>query len=319
MLLGEGARTESLVSLTHKESVWAAHCVLLALCPFFAAPSPAAATAVAVLTTLSLAADLLGRPAFRLLMPRVATYNVVQRRIDPKALGTVILVATTDSVVRRPTTRFLAILAVAGALTTTLFVSLTHLGLHGPAAQALHALAFAATTGSVLGWTLFHKRHETVDVGGPVAALAAWRSLDAEPPDRLERWLAFTAAGHADQSGLEALLHSLPGHLPKPLLVVAFDSVGRSPLGVVVSEGTLRRVFHRPTGPALVERLGWRGLRVEPRDLPRSTPGDAARRLGERALVLTGGTSPPDFGAALHASSVAVHAIRLFQSDLEAG
>ena len=91
---------------------------------------------------------------------------------------------------------------------------------------------------------------------------------------------------------------------------------GCADVGAVVSEGRLFSQHHRPTGPAMVERLRWGGVQIEDVDRPWDTDARAALLWGYRALALSGsdGVGAPDTAA--ETSEVAESLVRLYAADL---
>ena len=163
-----------------------------------------------------------------------------------------------------------------------------------------------------------HRRAAGVheDASGPAVLLELIRRFDADPPPSLDVWAVFTGCGHAYQNGMHAFLAMRGGRLKEPVLVVALAEPGRPPLRAVVSEGPLWAQHHRPTGPALIERLRWAGLDLEEIDSAGITDARAAMLWGYRALALSGGKGVPTVDDSVRAVEVAETIGRLYAEDL---
>jgi hypothetical protein len=155
------------------------------------------------------------------------------------------------------------------------------------------------------------------DPSGPAVLLELTRRFELDPPAHVDLWAVFTGCGHAYQNGMAAFLAMHGKNLPQPVFVLALDDPGRSPVGGVVSEGPLVAQHHRPTGPALVERLRWAGVQIPAIDKAGVTDARAALLAGYRALALSGAddaVSDP-IGAA-RAADVAERVVRWFDADV---
>ena len=93
------------------------------------------------------------------------------------------------------------------------------------------------------------------------------------------------------------------------MLVIALDDPGRAPIQAVVSEGALISRPHRPTGPALVERMRWAGHELPAIDLPAETDANAALLAGVRGLGIAGDPDDSTAGVA--------RAARLTRAEIE--
>lgn len=313
VLLGPIARTEGLVVFPHRDALHAALASLAALACLLAPVAPLLAAVSSCLALVGLLAETSGIPLVANLLPRAAAYNVVAQRRGEGARATVVFAAPLDSPRSRPADRRTARLGVVGAALALLLTGTAVVGtapsLTVRVVCALPALAAA------LSWLLVARGSgRSPDPGAPAAAVQCFAGADDGTVDIL---LCLCAAGHARQEGLDALLGARLANLAQPVLVVCFDDVGRAPLRVAEAEGLLRAMPHRPTGPALVERLGARGSRVASVDLPFDTLGAAPRRLGARALVLVGGDGAPDVRNAAAAVRLAQDAVRMWVKDLE--
>jgi hypothetical protein len=110
---------------------------------------------------------------------------------------------------------------------------------------------------------------------------------------------------------------TLRGHrLPQPVLVVSVDEVDRAPLRAAVTEGPLLAQPQRPTGPALVERLRWAGVRIPAFDRPETSDSLVATVLGYRAMALVGGDEPADAASVRSAADVVETLARWYGEDL---
>ena len=119
------------------------------------------------------------------------------------------------------------------------------------------------------------------------------------------------------QNGMGAFLGMRGKHLRAPVFVLALDEPGVEPLSAVVSEGPLYAQHHRPTGPAMIERLRWAGLDLRSTDTNRITDARLAMLWGYRALGLAGAGIGPATGAGtLKAVQVAEALVRLYAEDL---
>ncbi len=147
--------------------------------------------------------------------------------------------------------------------------------------------------------------------------MAAARRLQADPPSRLAVWVVFTGCARAHQDGIRAFLSLRGSRMPQPVLVVGLADPARPPLMAVVSEGPLWAQPHRPTGPAIVERLRWAGVRVPAVDRAEPTDARAAMILGYRALAFCGGASGDATpAAAARCARVVENVARWFGEDL---
>lgn len=259
----------------------------------------------------------------RMWIPKHPSYNLVVPRRVEGARGTVVLTTPLDAPrvhVRRP--RWLR-RPLRGVLSSTLVLAALLLlrSLSEPWGAPLMSLYVAGLAGSAItAATVFltwrSPRTEPADVGGMAALLQAHERLSAEAPDELEVWTVFTGCGRAHQDGVRAFLSLRGERLPQPLLVISLQDAGRAPLRAAITEGPLWQQHHRATGPALVERLQWAGVRVPTIDRPEASDATAASLLGYRALSLVGGGGPPDAEAATRAATLLELIVRWFGEDL---
>jgi hypothetical protein len=318
-------RIEGFVAWTSPALVLGVHAAALlitgAVGPF--APLPCAV--VGTLITGSLLAEGTGRfSLFRRIAPKTPSYNLVVPLRQPDALGTVVVSAPLDSPrwtpdrprwLRRP----LQAVAMAAVVVTGL-LWLDALAMPwGRPTQGMFAsslVVLAATV--VLGWVTQRRRGGVdEDASGPAALLEVLRRFEQEPADQLEVWGVFTGCGHAYQNGMAAFLAMHGRHLQQPVFVLALDDPGRAPVGGVIKEGAMVALHHRPTGPALVERLRWAGVQIPVVDKAGHTDARAALLAGYRALALSGDPSTTsDAETALRACRVAERVCRWYGEDL---
>jgi hypothetical protein len=172
-------------------------------------------------------------------------------------------------------------------------------------------------SGMALGMLAHRRPGDGKDDGsGPSVVLELVRRLRDQPVPHLDVWFAFTGCGRAYQTGMEHFLALHSKTLVDPVLVIALDDPGRMPLRAVVSEGPLFPQRHRPTGPALIERLGWAGVLVPAIDLTDATDARTAMLQGYRALAVCGGEGPASPEAAGRAADVLETMARWYADDL---
>lgn len=260
------------------------------------------------------------RPSYNLVVPPEA---FVEAGPERTAAGTVVLVTPLDVPehrlrwARRPRRPLLGVLLSALVLTALLILR----SLSEPWGTPL--LAMYTGSLAVMGVTallVFLTRREAsgtpADPGALAAQLELVRRLRAQPLEGVDVWVVFTGSGRAFQDGARAFLGLRGERLPRPALVLSLLEVGRPPLRAASTEGPLWPQHHRPTGPALVERLRWAGVRVPEVDLPEPTDARAATNLGYRAVSLVGGEGAPTPDAARRAADVAELVVRWFADDL---
>ncbi|MCB9676755.1 MAG: hypothetical protein H6737_16685 [Alphaproteobacteria bacterium] len=261
---------------------------------------------------------------FRRIAPKAPSYNLIVPMPRPQALGTVVISAPLDAPAWRPDRPkwfrrpLKAVFGAAVVVTTLLGLS----ALAQPWGRPTQGMYLGSLV--VLGVTvglgfLMRRRARSVgeDASGPAALLEIVRRFHDDPPEHTELWAVFTGCGHAYQNGMAAFLAMHGQNLPQPVFVLALDDPGRPPVGGVVSEGVLFAQRHRPTGPALVERLRWAGVEIPAVDKAGVTDAHAAMLFGYRALALSGDEdSEPDPDTALRACDVAERIVRWFDEDL---
>ena len=155
------------------------------------------------------------------------------------------------------------------------------------------------------------------DASAPVVLLELIRRVQANPPPGLDVYAVFTGCAHAYQNGTGAFLGMHADQLSDPLLLIALDEPGRGPVGAVVSEGPLWAQHHRPTGPALVERLRWAGDEIPVIDHASVTDARAAMIWGYRALAIVGaGSEESSPKHVLSAADLVERLVRLYAEDV---
>jgi hypothetical protein len=321
---GTHARIEGFVAYTSPGLVVGVHAAALLGAGVLGFFHPLVALVLVASVTLSLFAEGSGRLSLlRWVLPKSASYNLVvhNRPADPR--GTLVLAAPLDAPgwhpnrprwIRRPMVWVLgAAVVVNGILALRVLAEPWGNATSGIYVASL--LVLAATV--ALGW-MVHRRPGTLteDASGPAAALELMRRFDASPPEGLEVWTVFTGCTHAYQNGMHAFFAMRDDRMTDPVLVLSLDDPGKAPFGAVVSEGPVRPEHHRPTGPALIERLRWAGLQIPAIDQPEPTNARAALQWGIRALAISGSDGVGDPRTAARAIDIAEIAVRMFASDV---
>jgi hypothetical protein len=287
---------------------------------------PSFGALICLVALLLLVGEGTGRlPVLRWWLPRSPSYNLVVPPADPEAdaTGTVVLSTPLDiprartwrpSWLRRP---------MAGVLASTVLMSvlLVLRSLAEPWGRPLFLLYLAS--GAVLVVTVAlawvsrrESRQVRSDAGGVAVTLEVLRRLQDDPIPGLQVWTVFTGCGRAHQEGMDAFLSLRGARLPEPLFVLSLHEVARAPLKAVASEGQLWAQHLRPTGPALVERLGWSGVRVPLVDRAEPSGARIAMLAGYRSLCLTGGQANPSLREAERAAEVTETLMRWYAQDL---
>jgi hypothetical protein len=321
---GTVARSEGFVGVTSPALVVGLHAAALLGFGLLGLAAPLAATVLSGLTLASLWAEGTGRfSLLRWMLPKQASYNLVVRHAADRPLGTVVLTVPLDiprwrlEGLRWPR-RPLRLVFTAGAITTVLLGIRMATLTWSSELTAAYGAALAVLAASVgLGWVA-HRRHGAVaeDASAPAVQIELIRRFRKAPVAGVDLWFAFTGCAHAYQNGMHAFLAMRGTRLTSPILVLALDEPARAPLGAVVSEGPLIAHTHRPTGPALVERLRWAGLKIPSIDRPGVTDARAALLWGYRALGLAGGSGRPSPEQAAQAADVAEALVRLYAHDV---
>jgi hypothetical protein len=321
---GPASRIEGFVAYTSPGLVLGAHAMALLVAGLLGLRWPLLAALLCALATVSLGAEGSGMySVLRRVLPKSASYNLVWRTLVDEPLGTLVLTAPLDTPRWRPNRpRWLRRpmqLLMAAACVLTLVITLRALAepwgrpTQGMYVASLVIMGAAAAVGAVA-----HRRAAGVheDPSGPAALLELIRRFEADPLPGVDVWAVFTGCGHAYQNGMHAFLAMRRGRMKEPVLVVSLAEPGRPGLRGIVAEGPLWPQHHRPTGPALVERLRWVGLDLPSKDSPRITDARAAMLWGYRALALGGGSEPWTLEDTVRAVDVTEAIVRLYAEDL---
>lgn len=287
---------------------------------------PLVGAVFAALASLSLVGEGTGRfTLLRHLLPKLPSYNLVARHRVERPLGALILATPLDIPRWRPRwPKWLRWHRPLQAVLVAAMLSIAPLLLHSPGQPwglrllELYGLGLLFLTGTFVVGGLIHRYagQEDADASGPAVALELARRLHENPPSGVEVWWVFTGCGQAHQEGMDAFLRLHARAFPETVLVLALDDPGRPPLQAAFSEGSLVAQHHRPTGPALAERLAWAGKQIPAVDLHRVTNARAALLLGYRALALAGGEGTSDPRRAADAADAAEILARWFAEDL---
>lgn len=318
------ARVQGFVGHATPDLVSGLHAGLFLLAGVVGFSSPLLATALCLVTMASLIGEGSGRfSLIRRLLPRAASYNLVVHRPDPSPRGTLVVAAHMDSArfwrwtswrpLRRPMQAVFASAWVLLAL--SLLRSLAEPW--GPRTLQLYVAALVVLAVAVLLGALTHRTGTgRDDPSGVAVALELLRRHDKRAVSGVELWVVFTGCGRGYQDGMHAFLDQWGPELAEPCLVVSLDSPASAPLGAAISEGNLFAQMHRPTGPALVERMRWAGAEIAVVDKPGVTDARAALVRGYRALSLTGGGGSATVNGALRAADVLENVLHWYGEDL---
>jgi hypothetical protein len=321
---GAKSRVESFVAYTSPGLIIGAHAFALLTFGLLGMRWPLWSAVVCALVTLSLVADSTGRySVLRRILPKSASYNLVWRREVENPIGTLVVAVPLDIPRWRPERprwpkRPLQVVFGAAVVMTAVVTLRALAEPWGRPTQGMYVGSLAVLA-AAFGLGLFAHRRATgvhEDPSAAAALLELVRRFDAHPIPHVEVWGVFTGCAFAYQNGMHAFLAMRGDRLKRPLLVLALDDPGRPGLKAVVSEGPLFGQYHRPTGPALVERLRWAGLDLESVDTAQITNARAALIWGHRALALAGGSGPSTPDDTLRAVEVAEAIARLYADDL---
>lgn len=318
------ARVEGLVGHPLPLLVLGLHGGLLFLAGLLGVFFPKTGVLLCLAVGVSLVGEGTGRfGALRAWLPGVPSYNlVVPPREEGAPLGTVVIATPLDVPrwrpprlrwPRRPLAGVLGSAALLCVLLLMLLIEPWNHVLSGLYAAALVVTAVAAT-GVVLSRR--EPRRVEADASGLAVTLELVRRLRVRPLAGVATWTVFTGCGRAHQDGITSFLQLRGQRLKRPVLVVAVVEPGRPTLSAVLTEGPLFPQHHRPTGPALIERMRWAGVRIPEVDRPEPTDARAAMILGFRGLALAGGegTSTPE--SCRRAADVIEAALRWYREDL---
>ncbi len=323
---GAVGRIEPFVAHTSPSLVAAAHDLALVVAGLLGLWHPSMGLVVAAFVTGSLLLEGAGRTSpLRALLPMSASYNFVVRQKVPDAQGTIVFAAPLDAPPWEPldlpwvrNARPMRLTFGAGALITGILAFRTLAEPWGPRSFELYVGALGVLgVGMLLGVIAHRRPGEGKDDGsGSAALLELMRRLQRDPVPGLDVWFAFTGCARAYQGGMDSFLTLHRRTFRGPVLVVAVADVAGQPLAAITAEGPLFTQSHRPTGPALVERLRWAGVQVPSIDLAGATDARAAFVLKYRALAFKGGDEKPSSEAAARAVDVFETITRWFADDL---
>ncbi len=322
---GAASRIEPFVAFVSPAFVLGAHALALLVSGLLGLQQPLLAAMLCSFVTLSLLSEGTGRTSvLRRFLPKQASYNLVWRRELEAPIGTLVLTAPLDTPRWRPDQprwlrRPMKAVVYAAFVVTGLLLLRALAEPWGRPTQGMYLGSLMVLGVTVLLGILAHRRSVGVreDASGPAALVEIIRRFEDDPPEGLDVWVVFTGCGYAYQNGMGAFLGMRGKRLPGPVMVLSLDEPGIAPLSAVVSEGPLLAQHHRPTGPALVERLRWAGLDIRSIDTNRITDARAAMLWGYRALALAGGgAGQPTPQDTLRAVEVAEAIIRLYAEDL---
>jgi len=323
---GTSSRIEPFVAFVSPSFVVGLHAGALLISGLVGLRYPHVAAILCFAITVSLLSEGIGRTSIlRRFLPKSASYNLVWRRELDEPLGTLVITAPLDIPRWRPNQpkwirRPMRAVVYSAVVVTGLLVLNSLAEPWGRPTQGMYLAALAILASTVFIGILAHRRTVGVreDASGPAALLELIRRFEADPPAGLDVWVVFTGCGYAYQNGMGAFLGMRGGRLPGPVMVLALDEPGVPPVQAVVSEGPLVAQHHRPTGPALVERLRWAGLDIRSIDTNRITDARAAMLWGYRALALAGGgEGQPTPETTLRAVEITEAVGRLYAEDLQ--
>lgn len=319
-------RIEPFVSHTSPALVAAVHDLILVVAGLLGLWRPWAGLPFALLVTGALVAEGTGRTsAVRWLMPMSPSYNfVVRPRVGPSQ-GSIVFTTPLDSAPIEPMDlpwlrriRPMRATLAAATLITAMLSLRTLAEPWGPRTFELYVIALVVLAGAMALGIVAHRRPGpgTDDGSGAAALLELMRRLDQEPIPGVDVWFAFTGCGRSYQGGIQAFLTLHTRALRDPALICSVVEPGRVALRAVVSEGPLYPQAHRPTGPALIERLRWAGVGVPSVDHPDPSDARAARVMGFRAISFRGGDGTSSAEATARATDVLETVARWYADDL---
>ncbi|MCB9682309.1 MAG: hypothetical protein H6733_12655 [Alphaproteobacteria bacterium] len=321
----DAARVEGFAGHTAPWAILGIHGVCLFVAGVLGFWFPRVGALGCLLATASLVGEGSGRLGLlRLWLPKLPSYNLVVPHEVERAVGTVVFTTPLDVPrvhLRRPRwmRRPLLGVFVSSSMLTVLLVLRSLSEPWGTPLLSLYlaCLVVQGVTSAVVFATWRAPRAVSNDTGGMAALLELERRLAVDPIPGLCVWTVFTGCGRAHQDGIRAFLTLRGERQPAPLLVISLEEAGRAPLAAALTEGPLWRQHHLPTGPALVERLQWAGVRVPTVDRAEASDARAAMLLGFRALSLVGGDGVPDPDHAARAADVVETVARWFAADLQ--
>ncbi len=309
------ATVESCLAMTRPDVARALHVLLAAFGAALGLFWPAVGAVVVGVAGLGLALEADGRMGpMRLAWPRRPAYNLDVALPAPTDVGgTVVLVIPADTPRGPPFRRFAAWRHVAVLVAgSAVWFALRAMDVpwDGDAVWIGAALVAGATLSVGELWP-FGPAAE--DAGTPRIWLELLDDLARNPPPALAIRGVVVAAGHAGGDGLGAWLARHGRLLADPVLFIGLDAVGQGPFAVADAEVGLIRHPHRPTGPALAERVAWAGQDIGRTSLPATSLLGPAVVDGRRTALLVGrGGDGPGDGARQRVRAM----IELFASDV---
>lgn len=319
-------RTEGFVAHVSPAFSTGLHAALLLLAGVIGFWKPYVGVMLTALVTTSLFGEGTGRfAALRWPFPTEASYNLAIRSRPTDAVnGAVVIAAPLDAprwraLDRRrwPSWRPMKLVFGAALVVLTLNTLRTLGEVWGSRTLEIYVVALVVLAATVALGAVGHRASDgRDDATAPVVALELARRFAASPVPGVDVHIVFTGCSRAFQGGMKAFLQLHKNTLPDPCLILALDDPGSAPLTAAVSEGSLHAQHHRPTGPALVERLRWAGVRIPMVDRGGATDARAATLAGYRALALVGGGGESDLENAEHAADVTETLVRWYGLDL---
>lgn len=322
---GEASRIEGFVAYTSPGLVIGVHALALVVAAVVGLWWPLFASVAGALLTTSLVLESTGRfSLLRRILPKSASYNLVWRRQVEHPQGTLVISAPLDRPRWRPNRprwlrRPLRPVLFSAALVTVLITMRAFAEPWGRPTQGMYGISLLVLTATVV-WALVAHRRKSKSAGGAsgcAAALELMRRFCDEPPAGLDVWVVFTGCSFAFQNGMHAFLAMRGDRPASPVFVLSLTDPGKQVLSATVTEGPLIKEPHRPTGPALVERLRWAGVDLPTTDAAVATDAWAATQRGYRALALVGGVSPTTPEDTLRAVEVAEALCHLYAQDVQ--
>ena len=321
---GVVGKTEGFVAHLSPHVWTGAHALLLLFAGVIGYRWPGIGAVLCAVLTLALLGEGLGRfSLLRWWAPRHPSYNLVVKQDGERSLGAVVIAAPLDIPRWRPwsrrvsTFRPLQILLAASTLVTVLLFLRAFAEPWGRPSVGMYAAALLVQAGTaVIGGLAQRLTDSTEEASGPATLLEIVRRVQEDPVPGVQVWAVFTGCGRAFQGGMEAFLQLHGPNLPDPVLVIALDDAGRSPLHAAVSEGPLLKQYHRSTGPALVERLRWAGVAVPAIDHNQATDARVALLHGYRGIALVGGDGASSPESVSSTADVVETVVRWYGEDL---
>ena len=321
----EKPRIEGFVGHSSPEVVVGIHALLLLIVGLVGMVQPALAAGICALVTASLVAEGIGTmSAVRWVLRKSPSYNLVAKLPAKDAVGTVVFVAPLDSrrwrpqvagrMIKRPLKGVLA-----AALVVTVIVGLRALAEPwGKPTIGLYVGSLAVLAVTMVVGAIAHRRHYvgSGDVSDLAVVVELLHRFHERPTELLDAYFLFAGCSRAHQDGVHAFIDRREKNFKRPVLFIGLEEPSRVPLAATVSEGSLWAQHHRPTGPALIERLRWAGVKISMMDRPGATNSRAAMARGFRAMTICGGDGQEDLTQVEAAADVAERVARWFEEDL---